>query len=167
MSEEFLPRTIATHSTQCASLDGPLHDHFASTFGISHDSILNTSRYFHVTEGSIPDVMHDVLEGVLPYEVKELLKHLTNEGIISFSELSSAMESFPYTGHDLLNKPTPLALTTLRSSDHKLKQTGMLNFIIVIRVKVDVVNVYIVCSGWEIGGRGGPPNSEVEGLSPP
>ena len=78
-------------------------------------------RYFHVTESLIPDVMHDVLEGVLPYEVKELLKHLTNEGIISFEKLSSAMESFPYTGHDLLNKPTPLALTTLRSSDHKLK----------------------------------------------
>ena len=48
-----------------------------------------------MTEGLISYVMHDVLEGVLQYEVKELLKHLTNIGIISNLELSSAMESFP------------------------------------------------------------------------
>ena len=110
---------------QCASLEGPLHEHFAITFGIAHDSILNSSRYFHVTEGLIPDVMHDVLEGVVPYETKELLKHLINEHIITFAELSSAIESFPYTGVDSRNKPVPIALTTLRSSNHKLKQTGM------------------------------------------
>lgn len=29
-------------------------------------------RYFHVTEGLIPDVMHDILEGILPFEVAEV-----------------------------------------------------------------------------------------------
>lgn len=37
--------------------------------------ILNLSPSYHVTKGLPPDIMHDVLEGVLQYEVKELLKY--------------------------------------------------------------------------------------------
>ena len=39
------------------------------------DSILNSSKFFHIVDGLVPDVMHDILEGSLQYEVKELLKH--------------------------------------------------------------------------------------------
>ena len=124
ISEAFQSRTRETHANQCASLSGPLKDHFATTYGLHRDSILNTSRYFHVTEGLVPDIMHDVLEGCLAYEVKELLKHLISTSIITLSELQRIMASFPYTGSDSRNKPTPLSSTTLSSSDHNLKQTG-------------------------------------------
>ena len=124
LSEAFQPHTRETHANQCASLSGPLHEHFATTYGLHRDSILNTSHYFHVTEGLIPDIMHDLLEGCLAYEVKELLKHLINSSIITLAELNSSMASFPYTGSDARNKPTPLSSTTMSSSDHSLKQTG-------------------------------------------
>ena len=38
--------------------------------------VINPSKYFHVTEGL---VMHDLLEGVLPLELKEILKFYINE----------------------------------------------------------------------------------------
>ena len=66
LSESFQPRTRETHASHCASLGGPLHSHFATTAGLHRDSILNTSKFFHVTEGLVPDIMHDVLEGCLP-----------------------------------------------------------------------------------------------------
>ena len=69
--------------------------------------------------------MHDLLEGLLPYEAKELIKHLISGKVISLSELNKAIESFPYVGPDARNKPAPIATTTLSSSDHGLKQTGM------------------------------------------
>ena len=53
-----------------SSLGGPLHDHFATTFGLHKDSTLNSS-FFHATEGLVPDIMHDCLEGCLQYEIKE------------------------------------------------------------------------------------------------
>lgn len=127
VSEAFQARTRETHANQCASLSGTLHDHFATTYGLHRDSILNTSRYFHVTEGLIPDIMHDLLEGCLAYEVKELLKHLINSSIVTLAELNSIMASFPYTGSDARNKPTPLSSTTMSSSDHSLKQTGKIS----------------------------------------
>ena len=75
--------------------------------------------------------MHDVLEGSLPYEVKEMLNHFIKQKIISQRELTAAMESFPYLASDARNKPVPITATTLSSSDHKLKQTGKSLHIIV------------------------------------
>ena len=53
----------------------------STTYGINRDSVLNTLVvYFHITEGLPPDTMnHDVLEGVLQYEVKEMLLVFTRE----------------------------------------------------------------------------------------
>ena len=45
-------------------------------FGVCFSSILNQSRYFHVIGGLPGDAMHNVLEGLLQYEVKEFLKHI-------------------------------------------------------------------------------------------
>lgn len=37
-------------------------------------------RYFHVCDGSlIPDIMHDILEGALQYEVKVMLQAMISE----------------------------------------------------------------------------------------
>ena len=72
-AEDFQERTRQTHKQQCDSLGGPLHNHIATTYGLHYNSILNLSRFYHVTDGLPPDVMHDILEGCLQYEVKELL----------------------------------------------------------------------------------------------
>ena len=68
--------------------------------------------------------MHDVLEGILPLETKELAKRLVEDGIISLSELNEAIETFPYGRTDSQNKPSQITQTTLSSSDHSLRQTG-------------------------------------------
>lgn len=77
-----------------------------------------------MTEGLVPDIMHDVLEGVLPFEMKELLKHLVQEKVISLAEINGSISSFPYTFVDATNKPNTIESKTLRSKDHALKQTG-------------------------------------------
>ena len=68
--------------------------------------------------------MHDVLEGILPLEIKELVKRLINDDIITLSELNDAIETFPYGSTDSQNKPSQINHTNLSSSDHSLKQTG-------------------------------------------
>ena len=110
---------------QCASLGGALHAHFSTTYGLQRDSILNRSQYFHVTEGLIPDAMHDVLEGILPLETKELLKHHIGAHTFSLADLNDAIQKFPYAASDARNKPAPISSKTLSSNDHALKQTGI------------------------------------------
>lgn len=125
VATEFQPRTRETHSRHCASLCGPLQEHHATTYGVVRDSILNSSTFFHVTEGLVPDIMHDVLEGCAPYEVKELLKHLVAEGLVTLDALNDQIAHFPYAPPDTRNKPTAIPTTTFTSSDHSLKQKGM------------------------------------------
>ena len=124
LSEEFELRTRETHANHCSHLGGLLHDHCATTYGLHRDSSLNSLRYFHVTEGLIPDIMHDCLEGCVQYEVKELLKYLSSTRILSLSTINSLIQSFPYIGPDARNRPSPITAATLASSDHALKQTG-------------------------------------------
>ena len=83
--------------------------------GVVRDSTLNSSKYFHVTEGLVPDVMHNVLEGCAPYILKELLKYLDQNNIITVPL-------------DARNKPTQIPGSTFSSSDHTLKQKGILTY---------------------------------------
>ena len=39
-------------------------------FMVSRQSALNNSKFFHVVDGLPSDIVHDILEGVLPLHVK-------------------------------------------------------------------------------------------------
>lgn len=91
--------------------------------GVKRPCILNTSRYFHVTKNFCPDVMHDILEGVAPMEVKLVLKELILiEDLFTLEQLNFKILSHSYGFADDKNKPSPIMHHTLTSSDHSLKQ---------------------------------------------
>ncbi len=46
----------------------------ASIYGVKKMSGLNSSKYFHVVDGLPSDIMHAILEGVLPLHLKVMLK---------------------------------------------------------------------------------------------
>lgn len=79
-----------------------------SLFGVKRDSILNSLQFFHVTEGLPPDPMHDLLEGVVKYELGLVLQKLAADGYATLSELNAAIEQGPYGSLDSVNKPMPL-----------------------------------------------------------
>ena len=80
VESQFTLRTDERHSYHCDILER--HDlssadeqHFSLVYGVNRRALLNTLTYFNVASGAlIPDIMHDVLEGVLPLEVKLMLK---------------------------------------------------------------------------------------------
>ena len=98
----------------------------ATAYGVSRNAILNSSQCFHVVDGLCPDIMHDVLEGPLPYEVKLLLQFCVQTGYFSLPVLNALMRSFHYGQADARDKPAQISATTLCSSDNKLKQSGEL-----------------------------------------
>ena len=75
------------HASHCADLGGALHNHIATTYGLERDSI---PRYFHIVEGLVPDIMHDLLEGALQLCTKLLLNHIiVQERKISLEDFNS------------------------------------------------------------------------------
>ena len=98
----------------------------ATTYGLQCDSILNSSSYFHVTTGLPPDIMHDILEGSLQYEVKNLLCYLIQEqSYLTLAELNQKVQRFPYLQTDKDNKPAVILSAHLNASEHTLKQKGI------------------------------------------
>ena len=55
------------------------------------------SRYYRVVGGLPADAMHDVLEGVLRYHTKELLKfYIVEQKTFTLDELNNRIASFNY-----------------------------------------------------------------------
>ena len=74
-------------------------------------------------EGLPGDAMHDVLEGLLQYEVKELLKCAVNEHqFFTLDNLNCWIQNFDYGYPDVSNKPCAISSATLNSSTNSLKQ---------------------------------------------
>ena len=68
--------------------------------------------------------MHDVLEGSLPFEIKELIKHLIANRVITLPSLNEMIKLFPYVGSDASNKRSLISQPSLSSTDHHLQQNG-------------------------------------------
>ena len=124
---QFILRTKALHQEHCAKL---AEDASASKeYGINRDSILNELKYFHVCDGSmVPDVMHDVLEGLLQYEIKLMLQELVyTESYVSLGELNTRLECLELGHMESKDRPSQITQTTLQSSGSSLKQNGMIS----------------------------------------
>ncbi|XP_035707361.1 uncharacterized protein LOC118435427 isoform X1 [Folsomia candida] len=71
-----------------------------SLTGIRERSILNDIKGFNVTNNFAPDIMHDILEGICVTELKLFLKHVTQNRILSVSEINHRLSSsFNKNGH--------------------------------------------------------------------
>lgn len=58
------------------------------------------------------------------HEIKELLKGLSSEGILTLDDLKVAVHSFPFQGADSADKPSSFFVNHLSSADHGLKLSG-------------------------------------------
>lgn len=122
---EFVLRTKAGHSNQCDQVERVPDN--GTIYGINRRSDLcHRSRYYHVIGGLPGDAMHDILEGVLQYECKEMLKVFINEeSYFRIDELNERIRDFDYGYYNDKNKPSPISMKTLNSNNNSLKQKGI------------------------------------------
>ncbi|KAL2101379.1 hypothetical protein ACEWY4_003140 [Coilia grayii] len=95
-----------------------------STTGVAGPSKLNELGYFHITENYTPDVMHDLLEGICPYELKHILKALINGKYFTLETLNERILSFNYGFSDSGSKPAEITKNCIYSSDGTVKQNA-------------------------------------------
>ena len=97
------------HDRQCEELKAD--PSFSVTYSVNSSSILNELQYFHCVGSLLPDVMHDVLEGVLPYETKLMLqKFIQVDQYLQLDDLNHMIEDFELGYTESANRPTPHCL---------------------------------------------------------
>lgn len=76
----FVKWTMASHNSQCNDTEKEntdfLKDNLKMTYGINRISKLAEFPHFDIINQTPQDIMHVILEGVTPYEIKCVLKHL-------------------------------------------------------------------------------------------
>lgn len=122
---QFVLRTKAGHNYHCDEVDRVPAN--GIIYGINRRSgLCHRSHYFHVIGGLPADTMHDILEGVLQYECKEVLKVFVNEEkYFTLDQLNERIRDFDYGYYNDKNKPSTIALKTLNSETNSLKQKGI------------------------------------------
>ena len=126
----FELRNKESHLRQCALVNTDITGDCSKEYGINRNSILNELTYFDMCNGSlIPDVMHDLLEGTLQYEVKLMLKSMIfTEEYFSLDHLNSRVANLELGHMESKDRPSFISVKTLQSSGFSLKQKGMYTY---------------------------------------
>lgn len=122
-SKEFQLRTTMAHEAQCKLLSGALHNHYSMTYGINERSILLDVKYFSMLNWGLPhDIMHDLFEGVVQYEIKLLLLHCIASKYFSLEEFNHRLIGFEYGYSEVADKPTVITSQHIHSDGKHLRQ---------------------------------------------
>ena len=124
-------------------------------YGINRNSILNELSYFNVCDGSLlPDVMHDILEGVLQYEVKLLLHVMVDNECFTLEHFNSRLQNVELGYMECKNRPTLIATSTFNSDGNSLKQNGLFflcTYTVCMSVNTNILYLQLLrCGCWHV-----------------
>ncbi|KAJ8364594.1 hypothetical protein SKAU_G00134250, partial [Synaphobranchus kaupii] len=106
-SSKIVMRTQALHAEHCQKME--TNPSLPYVMGVKRSCILNSLQYFNTCENFSVDIMHDILEGVVQYEMKLLIRHLIDNYTTS-EEIDRRIKSFNYGYMEQNNKPPAVKL---------------------------------------------------------
>ena len=104
-------RTVQNYNAQVEII--MLNANEMRTYGIRKKSHFNHLSY-HVVDGLPPDIMHDLLEGVVPFEIQLVLKSLIGKGFFDLDLVNRTLHSWKYGPLDKRNQPVALTEEKVR-----------------------------------------------------
>ena len=86
---------------------GNFAEHDSITYGVNHDSVLNDIPDFNAANGQMPqDAMHILPEGVLPFELKLMLKvFVSDKHYFELDDLNERLNRFVFGRNESRTKP--------------------------------------------------------------
>ena len=135
----FVLRTPSNYDYHCSLLSGPLHKVDSVTYGINYQSVLNNLKYFHVCDNQLPqDIMHLLLEGVIPHTLKAMLHSFVRDKCyFTIDSIDARILSFNFSRSESKNKPCSLSAKILNNKG-SINQTGRLCVYYIVNMYVNV-----------------------------
>ena len=84
------------------------------------DCCFNQLSFYHGVDGIAPDIMHDLFEGIIPYEFTALVRSLKKKKILNLDEINRCILSFKFGKIDKQSKPSKF----FDSQEGNFKQTA-------------------------------------------
>ena len=121
----FVLRTPESYDYHCSLMEGSLAEADSITYGINYKSALNKLEDFHVCNNQLPqDMMHILLEGVLPYSVKTMLQNFVSvKHYFTIDSINQRIVSFKFSRSECKSKPSQISSNILHD-DGNIHQSG-------------------------------------------
>lgn len=103
-------RTVEHYNDQIQLIKNLTKFDWNATYGIERYCVLNDLKYFHIIDGMVPDIMHDIDEGVIPFALRCFFAHLMEKNVFTDKEIKSKIECFDYGWTNRKNVPTKIGL---------------------------------------------------------
>lgn len=113
---QFELRSPEQHEMQCQSLVGVSCHENSVKYGINRTSVLEEVPGFSVVTGLPHDIMHDIFEGVVHYELKLFLHYCTSKKIFTVETLNSRLQGYDFGTED---KPSLIDSASLDNPNKK------------------------------------------------
>lgn len=110
-------RTEELHSQHVEELD------YRKT-GVARTCVLDQLTHFKAISSFTPDIMHDILEGIVKLEMTLILESIITQKLLSLEDINQYMDTFDYGCNDSKNQPRLLARSngqiTIRQSASRM-----------------------------------------------
>ena len=131
-------------------------------YGINRSSVLDDIPYFSVAENLSHDVVHDLFEGVLPYEIKLLLAHLVHTTSLTIATLNDRIRRFDFGYSERSDVPTEIDEKTLKSPTQKIRQSASKMWLFAVTLPLIIGD--LVSTHLRFGMHEQPPLLDVQSL---
>ncbi len=112
--DDFVLRSPEAHRYHLKSCtENPEHK---VTYGVTGASPLSELNYFDVTKALPHDIMHDLLEGVIPLVLKLVVCQAHKEKHITIQEINEELQHLAIGQNDKKNRPVQLSERLMQSS---------------------------------------------------
>ena len=109
------------HEEQCQSLVGPNRHENSVKYGINRTSILEEVPGYSVVNGLPHDIMHDLFEGVVHYELKLFFQYCVANNFFSVETLNNRLRGYDFGSED---KPSMIDPSSLDLPNKKFSQSA-------------------------------------------
>jgi hypothetical protein len=97
--------------------------YWSQFWGINDVSVLHQAKYFDVCQCLPHDIMHILLEGLVTFEIKLVLRHAIDElDLFTINWLNAQIRQMHLTGLEAC--PSAIDRSYINSNGHKLNQSG-------------------------------------------
>ena len=108
VESQFKLRIMEQHSKECDEAENDPEK--SKEYGINRRSILESIPNFSCAEGLPHDIMHDLFEGVVPYELKLLLAYyITTKKYFTLHQLNMRIQNYGYGYTEVSDKPSQIS----------------------------------------------------------
>ncbi|KAK3916835.1 Transcriptional repressor CTCF [Frankliniella fusca] len=97
--------------------------------GIEGNCAFNSLKYFHSTKSLCPCIGHDILEGVVSWDLSGILSLFVKKKWFSYKMLNRRIKQFKCDGVDIPNKPAPVNIKGKKLGGHAVQNWMLLRLV--------------------------------------